>query len=163
MSRLDERRYINIPFDSASRYLAAYVRDVETCCSGTIRLAFNVTLERLGFDRNVKVAKAVSVQFKSAVEGEGDPNAWAIAWQPENGGPFPHFTGRIGIESGEKADVCYLLLDGEYDPPLGLLGDAFDSAIGKHIARLSARNLLDEIAIAMETSHLAAAVGHPER
>jgi hypothetical protein len=113
-----------------------------------------VPLERLGFDRCITISKAVSVRFVPLAERHALKHLTAISWEPEGGGPFPHFNGIIGVEEDKTNGACCLTLVGNYDPPLGAVGDAFDAIVGKHIARLTARNLLDEIAIMMETAHM---------
>jgi hypothetical protein len=154
MSAIHERRFAQLPLGLASEYLGNYIRDIETEGAGQIVLSVKVPLERVGFDRRVEVSKAVCVRFAPTIFQPPSPgHLTAISWEPAGGGPFPKFNGTIGLAADEKPDACCITLDGHYDPPLGPIGDAFDAVIGKHIARLTARNLLDEIAIVMELAY----------
>jgi hypothetical protein len=153
MSSIHERRFAQVPLARAPEYLDTYIRDVETEGAGQIVLSVKVPLERVGFDRRVEVSKLVCVRFAAIPDPPDPAYLRAISWEPAGGGPFPHFEGTIGLAADDNADACCIMLDGHYDPPLGPIGDAFDAIIGKHIARLTARNLLDEIAIVMELAH----------
>jgi hypothetical protein len=153
MKAIRERRCTNVPFADAPAYLDQYIHDVVADGGGRIVLSVAVPIERLGIDRRIEVSRMVSVRF----EKPGDPDLAAqltgVSWAPDKGGPYPQFTGAIRLDPDEDPDRCCLMLEGEYDPPFGIVGDAFDALIGKHIARTTIRNLLDEIAIIMETSY----------
>ena len=156
MGSVHERRWVEVPLARAPGYVDGYVRDVESEGQGRIVLTVKVPLERLGFDRCMEISKAVSVRFAPLAGRNALKHLTAISWEPEGVGPFPHFNGTVGVEAEETDGTCCLTLDGDYDPPLGVVGDAFDAILGKHIARLTARNLLDEIAIMMEMAHSSA-------
>lgn len=153
MASVHERRSVEVPLAHAPGYVGNYIHDVESEGRGRIVLTVKVPLERLGFDRCMEISKAVSVRFTPLLDPQHLEHLTAISWEPEGGGPFPHFSGVIGVETDGTDGACCLTLDGNYDPPLGVTGDAFDAIIGRHIARLTARNLLDEIAIMMEMAH----------
>ena len=152
MGCVQERRSVEVPLTEARGYFGRYVRDIEAEASGRIVLTVKVPLERLGIDRCVSVSKAVLVYFSPIVEPNAVKQRMAVSWEPEGGGIFPKFTGTVGVEAEEMASASFITLDGSYDPPLAVIGDAFDAIVGKHIARQTARNLLDEIAITMETA-----------
>jgi hypothetical protein len=153
MGSIHERRYVQVPLACAPGYLSSYIRDVESDGEGRIVLSVKLPLERIGFNRCIEVSKAVAVRFAPLALPRKLKHLTEISWVPVGGGPFPDFNGTIGVEAGEGDDSCCLALGGNYDPPLGVIGDAFDAIIGKNIARLTARNLLDEIAIMMESAH----------
>ena len=151
MNAISERRRAHVPFLSAPDYLDQYIQDVVTEGGGRIVLSVSVPLERLGVDRRIEISRLVSVRFEKPAGSEPGAQLTGISWEPE-AGPYPRFTGSIRLEAEEVPEACAIVLEGEYDPPLGIIGDAFDAIIGKHIARTTVRNLLDEIAIIMETS-----------
>jgi hypothetical protein len=153
MSKIHERRFAQVPLAEAPEYLGTYIRDVETEGAGQIVLSVKVPLERVGFERRVEVSKAVSVRFAPIPDSLNPGHLTEISWEPIGGGPFPKFKGTIGLVADDSSDACCIIVEGHYDPPLGPIGDAFDAIIGKHIARLTARNLLDEIAIVMELAY----------
>ena len=80
---------------------------------------------------------------------------YAVAWAPEEPGPFPLFAGELRVENAEDYDAFWLVLRGSYEPPLGLVGAAFDAIVGSRIAAICARNLLTEIADNIETEFAA--------
>lgn len=153
MSAIRERRCANVPFASAGEYLEQYIHDVVSDGGGRIMLSVAVPIERLGIDRRIEVSRMVSVRFVKPEDPQLAAQLTGISWEPDKGGPYPQFTGSIRLEADENADRCCIMLEGEYDPPFGVVGDAFDALVGKHIARTSVRNLLDEISIIMETSY----------
>ena len=71
--------------------------------------------------------------------------AYAVAWQPAAGGPFPAFSGTIYVTADESRNESIVTLDGHYHPPLGVAGDVFDVIIGRHIAQASVTDLLQRI------------------
>ncbi len=152
MSHVHERRLVEVPLAQARGYLERFVRDVESDGLGRIVLTVKVPLERLGVDRCIAVSKAVSVRFTPPTNPSPVRQMMAVSWEPAGGGVFPNFDGTVSAEADETGSASYIALDGSYDPPLAVIGDAFDAIVGQHIARQTARNLLDEIAITMETA-----------
>jgi hypothetical protein len=152
MGSIHERVTAHVPFSRASEYLGGYIRDVQSHC-GRIILSVKLPLERVGVDRCLELSKAMCVYFGPSHAAHGRAHRTAISWEPAGGGPRPHFTGALGVEAGERGECCHVTLEGDYDPSLGGIGDAFDALLDRHIARLTARHLLDEIAIMMESLH----------
>ena len=74
----------------------------------------------------------------------------AISWMPERGGPFPKFVGFLLIEADENYGMSRLALEGDYEPPFGAAGKVFDAAVGRTIARVTARHLLDTLRDSLE-------------
>ncbi len=150
MTHIHERRTVQATFEDAAACLERY-RDDVAHGGGKIVLSVVVPLERIGIDRRVEISRTVCIRFHPV---GSDPRAHrtSISWEPDGGGPFPQFVGEMRIERVDLPGECVLLLDGSYDPPLGVAGELFDAVAGRHIARMSARNLLDEIAIIIETS-----------
>jgi hypothetical protein len=83
-----------------------------------------------------------------------------VSWQPGDGGPYPTFSGALEIEN-EDYDSFWLVLEGTYEPPFGLLGSAFDAIVGKRIAAQSGRELLARIASFIEAGFQAAEAEKP--
>lgn len=161
MQAISEKRCTNVPFEHASPYLEQYIRDVVSDGGGRILLSVAIPIERFGIDRRIELSRMVSVRFSPVEGGKSATRLTGIWWEPDKGGPYPQFSGTIGIAPNEQPDRCAIVLEGEYDPPFGIVGDAFDSIIGKHIARTTVRNLLDEIAIIMETSYASSTAAEP--
>ena len=76
-----------------------------------------------------------------------------LTWEPSGGGPFPTFTGSLKMQA--LGNDTELLLSGEYQPPMGALGEAFDALIGKKIAETTAQQLLAELKAGLEADFAA--------
>lgn len=161
MQTMSERRCASVPYELAQSYLDQYIHDVVSDGGGRIVLSVAIPVERFGIDKRIELSRMVSVRFAPVESGGSNTRLTGIWWEPDKGGPYPQFSGTIGLAPNEQPDRCAIVLEGEYDPPFGIVGDAFDAIIGKHIARTTVRNLLDEIAIIMETSYASSSAADP--
>ena len=66
-----------------------------------------------------------------------------VTWRAAGGGPYPVFHGTLSVEE-EAGGWSRLDLDGDYDPPFGLIGAAVDAAVGHRVAEATANDLLSE-------------------
>jgi hypothetical protein len=66
-----------------------------------------------------------------------------IHWEPKGGGLYPTFTGTLSLE--DEGPFARLNLDGEYKPPLGVAGAAFDAVVGQRIAEATGNDLLERL------------------
>jgi hypothetical protein len=73
-----------------------------------------------------------------------------IHWRPLGGEPYPEFKGTLCAEPLYRGS-CRLDLSGEYVPPGGIAGLAFDALFGHRIAEESIRDLLETFKTKMET------------
>jgi hypothetical protein len=110
------------------------------------RIKFSVPLASLGFGANLGVERDVDVSFVPVHGHKGERllhDELQFVWAPSGGGPFPTFTGSLKMHPlGVNTEI---VLSGEYEPPLGLVGEAFDAVIGKRIAEATAKMLLDTL------------------
>ncbi len=70
------------------------------------------------------------------------PLRWSAA---ANASLFPRMKAKLSVYSLSRSET-QLDLEGTYDPPFGLLGDAIDGAIGHRLAEASIRNFLRDVA-----------------
>jgi hypothetical protein len=75
---------------------------------------------------------------------------WRVFWTPQGGGPYPDFGGELIVRADQAYSGAVLELHGEYKPPTGIVGKAFDSLMGARVAAATARTLLKHIATQME-------------
>jgi hypothetical protein len=94
--------------------------------------------------------KPVLVSYKHGEDPMRFDEPWLIHWTPEGGGPYPDFDGELTVRADDSYRASILELRGEYVPPLGTLGQAFDFAVGSRIASATAHALLQQIAQVME-------------
>lgn len=71
---------------------------------------------------------------------------WTVRWTPAKSGSYPTFEGTLTLRGGDGPDSCRLEISGDYQPPLGAAGRAFDAALGSRIASATARGLLEDLA-----------------
>jgi hypothetical protein len=72
--------------------------------------------------------------------------AVSLEWRhPSHPGLFPLMTATLSIYPLSPTET-QLELDGEYEPPLGLLGAAVDSVVGHRLARIAIHGFVQEVA-----------------
>ena len=71
-----------------------------------------------------------------------------IRWHPVSG-PYPSFTGTLLARRGD-GHSCRLEIEGEYTPPGGIAGAAFDAVLGRGIAVEGVLDLLKRLQTAFE-------------
>jgi hypothetical protein len=76
-----------------------------------------------------------------------------LQWTPEPGGIYPSFEGRLSAYSDGKDDSTTLELTGEYTPPLGVAGAAFDSILGRRLTADTAHDVLANVAAQMRVRY----------
>jgi hypothetical protein len=95
----------------------------------------------LALERPVKVEFQVSRRNKLMLGRRHE--SIALTWKPQGDGPYPTFGGRLTIRPlGSETE---LELEGNYEPPFGALGAAFDAVAGNRAARATAHALLGEL------------------
>jgi hypothetical protein len=73
-----------------------------------------------------------------------------ITWNSEGSVIFPVFTGVLIVWGETDPLRSFVELDGEYEPPLGPAGEAFDEVIGHQIAVSTAQAFLADLKSAVE-------------
>jgi hypothetical protein len=97
--------------------------------------------------------KPVLVSYKHGEDPMRFDEPWLVHWTPEGGGPYPDFDGELTVRADDSYRRSILELRGDYVPPLGAVGKAFDFAVGSRIAAATARALLQQIAQHMEARY----------
>ena len=119
----------------------------------------NNTVELSVALRDVDVPADFQATHPVRVELESRPNTLlvgrkndylALHWSPESG-HYPSFDGQIAIRP--SSSQTELIVSGEYTPPLGRLGAAFDQRIGKRLAQATLDRLLHELKMALEGNY----------
>jgi hypothetical protein len=76
-----------------------------------------------------------------------------IDWTPLTNEPLPTFDGIFRVQWDEEYGKCRLVLEGNYEPPLGVIGKAFDAAVGHRVAQSTMKTLLEELRSEIESAH----------
>ena len=95
----------------------------------------NVVVRVLRVDRHAKVGQTMSEATRLELE-----------WHAETGRAlFPSMHAALTAYPLSPSDT-QLDLEGEYDPPLGILGDVADRLLGHRIAQASVHQFLEDVA-----------------
>ena len=76
-----------------------------------------------------------------------------LTWTPKGSALLPHFSGEIVLRAAEDGRPMIELV-GQYAPPFGVPGKAFDMVIGSKISVSTAKALLRQIADAIDALYV---------
>jgi hypothetical protein len=150
ISRVVVERVVRAPFAAALDYAEGFFRQA---AEGT---AVGVPLRFLVPTLGGRLQQPVQIQYARRPD-QAEPgrahDAFEVCWTA--GSPFfPDFRGTLRLRIA-SVDETRLSLEGEYRPPLGLLGAVFDALAGRWIARATLSDFLDRLAGAMERGEAA--------
>lgn len=145
MTHVYERIFLKCPYVRAREYLRESLEAAaDEHATQVLPLAAPLTFVPGTLEKNVLV------RYERGRDPMHFDEPWSVYWTPEGGGPYPDFAGEITVRADESYSDAVLELHGDYAPPLGAVGKAFDMVIGARIAASTARRLLSEIGGAME-------------
>ena len=149
--RLRERTQIHCPVEQTeARVLAFFESRADS--DGATRLKLRVPIDR-GGALQFSVERDVRVEVRRSRDERNLNDELRIAWSPEGTAVLPRFEGSLVVWGGEDPALSLLELDGNYVPPMGSAGQLFDETIGRRIAQVTARELLDDIKRWIEARH----------
>lgn len=105
----------------------------------------------------------VEVEIEPPRGETGDKFAMKVFWHPVGTTLLPTFEGTLRFEWDHDYHNTWALLQGNYEPPLGAVGKAFDAVLGERIARTTMRALLDDVRASLEAAIHARDLGTNER
>lgn len=111
------------------------------------RLTLRLDLASLKLPGAVQARHEVRVNH--ALAEEGGQKKLAISWDPEDQ-VVPRFTGTL-TTAAKETGITTLTLDGEYSPPGGIAGAAFDLVVGRKVAAATAQALLADMKAFVES------------
>ncbi len=152
MAKVDQVQHVDCPFGKADEHFHRYIDTLPKDASAKPILSLSLPLSGLHLPAGIRLSKEVCADF-SAVTQQNLEWRTAVHWAPKGGGPFPEFHGFIRLLAGDNYGFSRLVLDGEYEPPLGSFGRIFDVAFGNRLARATASELLSRLAHAIELGH----------
>ncbi len=148
MTTIHERHFLKCPYIRARQYLHDALQGIsQRGESQRLRLDAPLSLAP------AKLEKTVLVRYEHATDPMHFDEPWRVRWTPEGGGPYPDFSGELTVRSDESYRSAILELRGEYVPPFGMAGRAFDLAAGSKIASATARALLARLGEQMEARY----------
>lgn len=157
MSSVTGSVYLHCPLDRVIAYLHEGFSAIAS--TGPRRQELHAHLPGTG----VELSKAVLIGCTPLTEDANGP--WVITWEPEPGGVYPTFEGTLTAREHHSDGGTVLELDGNYKPPLGAAGAAFDKLLGHRLATDTAQEFLMELAAEMRARYAyeqaILAFGHP--
>ncbi len=137
MKQLVERVFVKCPYHRARAYLADGIGE-RAGAGGKMTLRVPIA--------GIELRKDVTVTFSPATDPMHMDQPWRVRWTPDGGGPYPDFEGELTVRADEDYTSSILELSGEYLPPGGAFGEAFDAVVGARIAALTGQTLLRRLA-----------------
>jgi hypothetical protein len=137
MTTIEQRQLVRAPLGSAKRFLEAFFAAHHDAKDDVAHITLHAG--------DVAAREAVITLAPDHQPGEMTPH-FKVDWKDAHSGPYPHFHGKLSVESDEDYGSFWLVLKGDYQPPGGVGGQLFDAVIGKRIAEKTAHGLLAEIA-----------------
>lgn len=114
--------------------------------SGAVRMVLEIPLDDFGLPTHVAIARDVEVRVVRERDEENLNDVFRVVWKSAGGGPFPDFNGTMIVWSEDDPGRGFIELNGEYEPPLTVFGEAFDATIGHLIAERTAKHFLEKVA-----------------
>ena len=147
-TRLKEHVAVACPIDRAQAGIEAFFAR-RSGADGVAHLTLRVPLDGIGAPSGLALERAVTVRARRDRDAQNLNDLVRIEWEADGGGPYPRFEGTLVAWVEHDPNETFVELDGTYVPPLGVAGELFDAALGRAMARRTARALLDDIGRAL--------------
>jgi hypothetical protein len=144
MSHIAEATTILAPPSRAD--LLEYISRLPTSKDGRPLLRLKAGFTHSG----LRLEHDVEVEFDAPRGEHGGEFQLALSWRPVGTELLPAFKGLLRFERDANYPCTWIMLQGDYDPPLGRAGKAFDAVAGERIARSTVRALLDDLRAALD-------------
>jgi hypothetical protein len=145
MTTITARLHFRFPFDLTSEYLREGLGEVSKTGPHRMQLTARLPATTLELSKNVVV--------ECVPDPDESERKWRIHWTPEPGGIYPSFDGNLSAYADERDGTTILELSGNYRPPLGAAGAAFDHVVGQKITADTAHDVLANLAAEMKTRY----------
>lgn len=151
MTNVKEEVLVNCPPQRAQTYLIDYLKNSSRDGgSATLRLTATIgsakgmhaTIEREAVAAFARPSSAAPLEYQLLID-----------WTPTSDEPLPRFNGIFRLQWDEDYGTSRLLVEGRYEPPLGVVGKAFDAAFGHRIATNTMKALLETLRAAIESAY----------
>jgi hypothetical protein len=142
VTNISGRIAIDCSADDCAHYLDAFVAQRRASAEHSVRLEIGVPVADLALRREV-IATLIP-RAVGASTSETHIARYDLGWEADKGGPYPAFAGTLTVAPGGD-ERSTLELAGSYQPPAGIIGQAFDAAMGRRIATATLRALLDTL------------------
>jgi len=113
------------------------------------KIDLEVPFETLGFPAIGKLVRRAKITLGTSTQRSDGATLVPIHWRDARSHNFPEFKGYIEIQPMAKNE-SQLSIIGQYQPPFGPIGAAFDAAVGRRIAEVSVEQLLERLRTQLE-------------
>jgi hypothetical protein len=144
--------YVNRPYDEVRQRLTGDAVSVfSKATKGAALRASSVASELRVNIGGIEVVKDIAITILSAEEeaqGFGGPKQTRISleWEAaKNPRLFPFMSAELRVYPLTRTET-QLDLEGNYEPPLGIIGSALDAAVGYKIAEASVHRFIGDVA-----------------
>jgi hypothetical protein len=127
----------------------------------TAQFALGLEARIPGLPNPLSFSHAVTATLTAEAHPSDMQPRFLVKWAPSGDVPLPSFDGTLTVESDEDYGSFFLVLEGHYEPPLGLPGLAFDAIVGHHIAEATADQFLERIRDFIEKAYAEEEAGKP--
>lgn len=130
------------------RSIEDVIRGIRRTFDGGFEL--EIPFERLHLPGHGKFSRQATVTLGERQQRFDGATLIPIRWRDAKSSPnFPEFNGYFEILP-LGTDISQVAIIGDYDPPLGPLGAAFDAAVGKHVTGAAVEELLERLRSTLE-------------
>ena len=84
------------------------------------------------------------------LDSDGTMPRYAVHWNASSRNGLPRLDAMLTVTSARAGQAFWLVLGGTYVPPIGIGGHA-DPIVGKHVAQMTAHEVLSDAAAVIET------------
>ena len=127
------------------------------------KMTVRVPAEVIGIHSPIALEQEVSFRVAHARDQARLNDILTISWEPVGDKLAPVFHGTLSCDADSVPTESMLALQGTYDVPGGLVGRAFDDAVGFWIARATMHDLLERLASTIEELDAERATAAPHR
>lgn len=108
-----------------------------------------VPFDRVGLPAIGKFSRHVTLTLGEPERRSDGATLIPLVWRDARSNNFPQFEGCFEITALDQRSTQVAVI-GDYVPPMGPLGAAFDAAVGRHIAQVTVEELLQRLRAALE-------------
>ena len=161
MTTLSRRTLVHCPVGQAPRHLATFFRAHGSPDGDVAKLDLRVEAKVPGLPAPLSLSHPVVATLQYDAHPADMRPRFRVQWVPTGNDPVPSFAGSLVVDSDEDYSTFFLVLEGHYEPPFGLAGQAFDAVVGHRIAEATADDLLARIRAFVEQAYRDEEAGKP--
>jgi hypothetical protein len=151
VSKIYQAIYVDCPPQRAQAYLLSHFENSRRR-HGRAMVPLTATLGSKS-GAHVTVERNATATFAPSTNVGGLEYQVQIEWTPATNEPLPKFDGTFRVQWDEEYGRSRLVLEGEYEPPLGIVGRAFDATVGRRVAQNTVESLLETLRLEIESAY----------